>query len=258
MSFVERFGPHIPFLRRYTRALTGSQHSGDAYVHASLLALKENPEAIPTGLTDRLALFQYCHAIWETTGEQLSDDIADDSADARLQALAPKPRQAFLLSSMEGFTNSEAASILRISVDDLNKLITEAIAEIETDLATRVLVIEDEPIIAADLESIVEGLGHTVTGNAVTHKEAVELAKRDRPGLILCDIQLADDSSGLDAIDEILGEFDAPVIFITAYPERLLTGQRGEPAYLIAKPFKPDAVKAAISQALFFFSPAEA
>jgi len=73
-----------------------------------------------------------------------------------------------------------------------------------------------------------------------------------RPGLVLADVQLADGSSGIDAVSDILGEFDVPVIFITAFPERLLTGERPEPTYLISKPFQPENVKAAISQALFF------
>jgi hypothetical protein len=50
----------------------------------------------------------------------------------------------------------------------------------------------------------------------------------------------------------MLSSFSAPVIFITAYPERLLTGERPEPAFLITKPFQPETVKAAIGQALFF------
>ena len=46
--------------------------------------------------------------------------------------------------------------------------------------------------------------------------------------------------------------FEVPVIFITAYPERFLTGERPEPAFLIAKPFQPSTVSAVLSQALFF------
>jgi two-component SAPR family response regulator len=81
------------------------------------------------------------------------------------------------------------------------------------------------------------------------------MANDCKPDLILTDIQLADDSSGIDAAAAILREFDIPVIFITAYPERLLTGQRPEPTYLISKPFSRDTVKATIGQALFFHEP---
>jgi CheY-like chemotaxis protein len=114
------------------------------------------------------------------------------------------------------------------------------------------MIIEDEPLIAMDLESLVESLGHGVTGIARTHREAVALAGKKQPGLILADIRLADMSSGVDAVKEILLSFEVPVIFITAYPEQLLTGERPEPAFLITKPFRPANVTAVISQALFF------
>src|SRR5205809_6555630 len=103
-----------------------------------------------------------------------------------------------------------------------------------------------------DIEALVESLGHNVIGIARTHSEALALAKQKRPGLILADIQLADNSSGLDAVNELLGSYEVPVIFITAYPERFLTGERPEPAFLIAKPFQPSTVSAIASQALFF------
>jgi CheY-like chemotaxis protein len=86
----------------------------------------------------------------------------------------------------------------------------------------------------------------------VTRDEAVAQALARRPGLVLADIQLADDSSGIDAVKDILHEFSVPVIFITAFPERLLTGERPEPTFLITKPFQRSTVKAAIAQALFF------
>ncbi len=119
-------------------------------------------------------------------------------------------------------------------------------------MKTDVLIIEDEPIIAMDIESIVRDLGHDVSGIAVTRDEAVAQAGEHRPGLVLADIQLADDSSGIDAVQDILAKIDVPVIFITAFPERLLTGERPEPAFLITKPFQHSTVKTAIAQALFF------
>lgn len=254
MSLVERFAPHLPCLRRYARALTGSQESGDAYVRASLAALAEAPEAIEThaDMSERTALYRFCHGIWASSGARLAGRSGEELPDKRLQSLAPRQRQAFLLTAMEGFSTAEAGAILESTVEEVEQLIVQAHKEIEEDLVTRVLIIEDEPIIAADLEAIVGELGHSVTGHATTHDEAVRLAERQPPGLVLCDIQLADDSSGLEAAEEILESFDVPVIFITAFPERLLTGERREPAYLITKPFQPNGVKAAVAQALFF------
>lgn len=260
MSFVQEFGPHLPLLRRYARALTGRQESGDAYVRASLAALAQDPDRVDHDLPAKIALFRFFHVIWDGTGGQLDPATGAPAsagnvvvtADERLQALAPVHRQAFLLTALEGFTKAEAATILGRSDEELEALIGEAQKEIESDLATKVLIIEDEPIIAADLESLVGELGHSVTGNATTREEAVRMAMEDPPGLVLCDIQLADNSSGIDAAGEILSKHDVPVIFITAFPERLLTGERPEPTYLIPKPFQENTVKAAIGQALFF------
>ena len=255
MSFVENLGPHLPFLRRYARALTGSQTSGDSYIRASLAALAEAPEKLDEELSPRLALYRFFHAIWSHTGAELEPKHVDagvDMADRRLQSLAPLHRQAYLLTSLEGFTIAEASKILDMSNADVSELISKAQEEVESELQTKVLIIEDEPIIAADLEQIVTDLGHTVTGNATTRDEAVTMANENPPGLILCDIQLADNSSGIDAAHDILSRFDVPVIFITAFPERLLTGERPEPTYLISKPFQESTVKAAIGQALFF------
>ena len=86
----------------------------------------------------------------------------------------------------------------------------------------------------------------------------MKLAAETHPDLILSDIQLADGSSGIDAVNEILARTALPVIFITAFPESLLTGERPEPAFLVTKPFNEDMVKALISQALFFNDAAEA
>ena len=134
----------------------------------------------------------------------------------------------------------------------LRGLVEESGRELAAEIATDVLIIEDETFIAMDLEGLIESLGHRLVGVARTHAEAVALAKVRQPGLILADIQLADGSSGLDAVNELLKSFEVPVIFITAYPERYLTGERPEPAFLIAKPFQPTTVSAVISQALFF------
>ena len=153
---------------------------------------------------------------------------------------------------MEGFTSSETAQILGVDFDQIETLIQAAQRDIDEELATNVLIIEDEPVIAADIQALVEELGHTVSGLAATRDEARDAAARAAPGLVLADIQLADGSSGIDAVRDILTDVPVPVIFITAFPERLLTGERPEPAFLITKPFDPGTVKAAIGQALFF------
>lgn len=259
MSLGQQLAPHLPFLRRYGRALTGSQSHGDKYVRATLEAIVAAPTEFPREVDPRLGLYRMFQGIWNSTNYDEVADVSDDDpegqeavAQARLSRMTPLSRQALLLTAMEGFTPEDAAYLIEVDTDEVDALVAEALAEIEQQTRARVLIIEDEPIIAMDIETIVRDLGHEVTGVAVTRDEAVALAMDDRPGLVLADIQLADDSSGIDAVKDILAEFEVPVIFITAFPERLLTGERPEPTFLITKPFQRSTVKAAISQALFF------
>lgn len=258
MSLGQQLQPHLPFLRRYSRALTGSQAHGDAYVRATLEAIVAAPDQFPRGIDPRLGLYRMFQVIWSSANLGGDKDLPDDAempeqvARARLARITPLSRQALLLTAMEGFMPEDAAYLIGMPEAEVNDLVQDALREIEAQTRARVLIIEDEPIIAMDLETIVRDLGHEVTAVAVTRDEAVREAMADRPGLVLADIQLADDSSGIDAVKDILAKFSVPVIFITAFPERLLTGERPEPTFLITKPFQRSTVKAAISQALFF------
>ena len=255
MSTSQVVTQHLPFLRRYARALSGSQQSGDAYVAAVLETLIEDPSALGRDTPPRLALYRMLTKIW---GSLAVNAAADEKkkrglpAEKRLGQITPLPRQAFLLVALEGFTEEEAAKILDVDPAKFRTLVDEAGRELAAEIATEVLIIEDEPFIATDLENLVESLGHKVIGVARTHTEVLSIAKAKRPGLILADIQLADGSSGLEAVNELLHTFEVPVIFITAYPERFLTGERPEPAFLVPKPFQPATVSAVVSQALFF------
>ena len=261
MSLATEIAPHLPYLRRYARALTGSQSAGDAYVRAALEAIVESPESFPKDVDARMGLYRTFHVIWESANVDVQEEMTTGSefekiAHERLASITPLSRQALLLTAMEGFSNEDSAYLIGREPEEVAGLVREALAEIEKQTKTRVLIIEDEPIIAMDIESIVTDLGHEVTSIATTRDEAVEAAMEEKPGLILADIQLADDSSGIDAVKDILDKFAVPVIFITAFPERLLTGERPEPTFLITKPFQRSTVKAAIAQALFFRSTA--
>jgi CheY-like chemotaxis protein len=241
-------------MRRYARALTGAQSSGDAYVAAALEAILADRGALDRTPRPRAMLYKVLTKIWNSIDLNDPAETRDVQlpVERRLARITRRPRQAFLLVSLEGFSEDEAAEILDTDVSQLRDLVKEAGCELAAEIATDVLIIEDEALIAMDLERLVEDLGHRVIGVGRTHSKAVAIARSHRPGLILADIHLADNSSGLDAVNELLRMFEVPVIFITAYPERFLTGERPEPAFLIAKPFRPSAVSAVISQALFF------
>jgi CheY-like chemotaxis protein/DNA-directed RNA polymerase specialized sigma24 family protein len=256
MNVTHALAPHLPYLRRYARALTGSQNSGDAYVRAALTALLAGEHVLEPNLPPRVALYRLFHQIWSSPAAHfdMSSPPAEDSShpEGRLLSLSASRRAALLLTAVESFSLDEAGAILGEAPEEVEHAIIEAQRSIETELVSRVLIIEDEPIIALDLEHLVSELGHEVVGTAATRDAAVKLAHSARPGLILADINLGEGGSGIDAVSEILDSFDIPVIFVTAYPEKLLTGERPEPTYLIAKPFLPETVQATVGQALFF------
>ncbi len=254
MSTSQAVLQHLPFLRRYARALTGNQASGDAYVAATLESLIASPKIIDSGPNQRVVLYRLFTKIWNSVAVNGKADAAEPNLlpEQHLTQITPRPRQAFLMVALEGFSEEDAAQILDCVLPTLRGLVEESGRELADEIATDVLIIEDETFIAMDIEALVESLGHRIIGVARTHTEAIALARKKRPGLILADIQLADGSSGLDAVNELLDTFEVPVIFITAYPERFLTGQRPEPAFLIAKPFQLAVVSAVASQALFF------
>lgn len=262
MNLSASIAPHLPYLRRFSRAVSGSQASGDALVAAVLEAIIADVSIFPQASNERIALYKIFAKLFSSIAVKVPQDTSlpawEARASANLSSIAPRPRQAFILVAVEGFTEEEAAEILDVSEEEFNELLSAASDEISRQMATDVLIIEDEPLIAMDIEGMVESLGHRVVGTARTHAEATNLFNRTRAKLILADIQLADGSSGIDAVNEILSMAPVPVIFITAFPERLLTGERPEPTFLVTKPFNPDMVKALISQALFFDRQAKA
>lgn len=257
MSIAKEIQVHLPHLRRYARALLGTQAAGDAFVRACLEVIIEDSSMFQRPNEMRITLYRLFQTILSSTFMQIRDrSVVNGGMEETLPALyrstemSLDSRQALLLTTLEGFTYEEAARIMDRDARDIEELVNAALMEIDQRSALRVLIIEDEPIISMDLENLIEELGHTVVGVASTHAEAVELARTGYPELILADIQLADGSSGLEATTEILKQFNVPVIFVTAFPERLLTGDRPEPAFLITKPFDRRVIKATIGQAI--------
>jgi DNA-directed RNA polymerase specialized sigma24 family protein len=254
MPLAASIGPLIPDLRRFARLLTGSQRAGDGAVARVLQVIAANPAEFPD-LPPRLALYQ---CFLRTLTRRYRDHgprpggLLGNTAARTLAALAPESRQAFILTTVEGFSQEDAAQILEVSEQRIGELLNAAGSEIGKQIATDVLIIEDEPMIALDLKAIVESVGHRVVAIARTRADAVRAAKETQPGLVIADVRLADGSSGIDAVNELLATFSVPVVFVTAFPERLATGKGPEPTFLIPKPFREDAVKAIVSQVLFF------
>jgi CheY-like chemotaxis protein len=241
-SMRSRLEPHLPHLRLYARALAGSQHAGDALVRTLLSALVDQPGALSARAEPRLQLFQLFHSCHDPDHPGFCGHAGTS---------LPHPgRQALLLSVVEGFTLAQTAKILSETEAEVAQAIATARTEIAEMIRSRILIVEDEPLIAMHLEHLMEDMGHSVVAIAASRDEAVIAAQTHAPDLLLVDIQLLDGSSGIDAANSIVAQFDIPVIFITAFPERLLTGEPPEPAFLVTKPFDPDAVIATVGQAL--------
>lgn len=220
----------LPYARRYARALAGSQGAGDALVAESLR------RGLPP-LPARLALYSNITLLSDPPGD------ADEP-------LSPQERCALLLTSLEGLSVAEAAQVLDMGEAQAEATILDAREKVKQTVSTEVLIIEDEPVIALDIRLLVSRCGHTVVGVAASETEALRLAREKRPGLILADVNLGRGGDGINAVRRILESVDVPVIFVTAYPERLLTAEGVEPAFIINKPFDRTTLAIATYQAI--------
>jgi CheY-like chemotaxis protein len=248
----------LPYLRRYARALTGAQSTGDEYVRLCLEAILAEPARIKNAADLRVELFAVFHDAWDIVDSAIpaaEGGVEASGINRQLAALPSIERQVLLLVALERFSTAETARILDLEEADVVRKLDLARQELRRQATTKVLIIEDEPVIAMDIAGIVESLGHEVIGVAGRHAEAVELARKHQPGLVLADVQLQDGDSGILTVQEIMQSMDAPVIFVTGFPERLLTGDRVEPAFIVTKPFDPETLKVAIVQALSFSTP---
>jgi CheY-like chemotaxis protein len=243
----------LPYLRRYTRALTGTQERGDRYVRQFLEVVLADPELVSGEGDAKLETFKAFHQVCEglEPAAEPSDELDGDGDLVRQIASLPAlDRQILLLVSLEGFSVASAAEILGITAEEAREKLLQARLDVQKDAGARVLVIEDEAVIAMDIVVTVRSAGHTVIGVADTEAKAVALSEEFRPDLILADVQLKDGDSGIEAVEQIMRISEVPVIFVTGFPEAFLTGDKVEPTFLLTKPFDPEALTATISQAL--------
>ncbi|MEM1075822.1 MAG: response regulator [Pseudomonadota bacterium] len=255
-NFSSILAGHLPYLRRFARAMTGSRSSGDTFAAAALEAILTD-RSVLDGVDSKTGLFRVLYRIWSSAGAPIEEGESGLKARAQrhMAKLTEDSREALLLHTLEGFGFAQIGEIIDIEATEAEELVQIARREMADAVSGSVMIIEDEAVIAMDLESIISDMGHRVTGIARTRTEAVELGRADPPDLILADIQLADNSSGIDAVNDLMASLgERPVIFITAFPERLLTGDKHEPAFLISKPYAEDQVVSAVSQAMFFSS----
>ncbi|WP_339077374.1 response regulator [Acetobacter sp. AC2005] len=229
----------LPYGRRYARALTGSQPEGDLLVAESLRGL--SAQRLKEGFTSLYQLYEAISGLFSRKGFAAEYDVA---------GLSVTQRQLLLLITLEEVPVEMAARITGVSTKQAEQELEDAQGRLHKNVQTSVLIIEDEPIIAMDIEQLVLQCGHQVAGIAHTQADAVKLAKETKPGLILADINLGPGGDGIQAVAEITSSFNVPVIYVTAYPERLLTGETMEPSFVITKPFDPLTLAVATYQAV--------
>lgn len=228
MALSELMVRQIPYLRRYARILTGSQKLGDGLVRELLEAALADSTLRAALSESRVSLFQAFSRIYRSMGDALpADDLAageEQTVSNRLHRVTPEARQALLLQAIEDFSVDDIGRILDRDPEDVSVMIEDALAAIEAAGRADVLIIEDEPLIAFQLEELVREMGNQVVGIASTHEEAVALFEARRPGIVLADIQLADGSSGIDAVNEILRDADERGCYVSLhFPELCLT-----------------------------------
>jgi CheY-like chemotaxis protein/DNA-directed RNA polymerase specialized sigma24 family protein len=245
----------LPYLRRYARALTGSQAHGDEWVRLCVEVLLQQPDLLRASLQSKVDIFQLFHKLQQPfmaleRAESAGMVNAPDRLKSELRSLPEVERKVLLLTMLEDFSIDDAARILGIETREAERALLAARDELQRNASVRVLIIEDEAIIALDVAEIVRSAGHEVVGIAASERTAIELAKKHKPDLVIADIQLKGEDDGRVAVREILRTLPVPVIFVTGFPELLLTGEGIEPAFVITKPFATDHLRMAIAQAV--------
>ncbi len=154
MSLGAQVAAQLPYLRRYARALTGSQSTGDAFVQATLEAALADDELSQSLAGGRVPLYRAFNKVWSSAYLDVNDDDNDQlgehemAASGRLRRITPLNRQALLLTTVEDFSPEEAAEVMEVQEGDVSRLVEEAIDEIDRESRTSVLIIEDEPQIS--------------------------------------------------------------------------------------------------------------
>ena len=186
----------LPFVRRYARALTGSQTRGDNYVRLCLETILAEPERLG-GPFLKVQLFKAFHDALRAVEGDVQGFEGETLVTERLSrpghglaALPSVERQVLLLTYLEEFSVADTALILGLAEDHARLLLEKARHDVRIVSSVSILIIEDEPMIAMELSRIIRELGHSVCGTASRQSEAIELAARTQPALILADIQL--------------------------------------------------------------------
>lgn len=128
--------------------------------------------------------------------------------------------------------------------------------ESNSPVAARILIVEDEMIVAQHLALILQHMGYQVAGMASTGALAIQLAEESKPALVLMDVNLPGEIDGIEASEQIRARLDIPVVFLSAYDEKdvLHRAKKTESYGYIAKPFSPHILRITIETALYKYA----
>lgn len=241
---------HTATVRQFARAIFADRLIGDELTRLALAKVNIDPNSSTDSLTDLLHAFLHTWRM-ASSGKRTEESLFSDEA---LFAALPEPpgddRLMLLLVDVLSFTPETAAKIIAMNDRDPHKALELGRQLISLPRNAQAMIIEDEPLIAADLREILTSMGIEVCGEANTADKAVAMSRRQKPNIILADYNLIGMKTGADAVMEIQDKHDCPIVFITGYPEQVLTGEDVEPDFVISKPYRIESVKAAVAHCL--------
>lgn len=243
---------HLPFLRRFARALTGSMDQGDDLVAAALEALLGGPVSdAAEGGRDRKALYGRLVRLFDAQGGTPAATASQHPLERALAALPERQRRLYLLVNVEELPVADAAALLDLPGAGARELLGQAQEGLREALIADILIVEDDAIIAFDLAETVRGMGHHVCGTAATMDAALATARSHQPTLALMDLRLAHGDSGIVTAQALRQRSALPIIFVTAFGDELARRGLEHLGPVIQKPFTREQIERAITQAVF-------
>jgi CheY-like chemotaxis protein len=254
-ALAETLMAHLPFLRRYGRALTGTTEEGDALVTRAVETALADPAAFrldrPAVPATRIPLYALINRLFDegpVGGARGGDPHPIEQA---LRLLPEEQRRVFVLISLEELSFSQVAEVTGKSADWVKDSMASAQDTVRERLVANILIVEDDAIIAFDLSETVIAMGHKVAGTAATQDEALSIAAANDPTLALMDLRLAHGDSGIATAQALRERSSLPIIFVTAFAEELRQRGLEHLGPVIKKPFTREQIERAITQAVF-------
>lgn len=246
----------LPPLRRYARSLTGSTEKGDEILVRMIEAAMIAPDRFGLNTETRVPLYALLNLLFDEERENGGQPVASPYPIERaLAGLAEEERRVYLLSVLERLPVPDVAAVLAMPPQHVVLGLERARERLRQSLTQRVLVVEDNPVLAMELEGVVSSLGHEVCGTAANPRVALALAAQKPPTLALLDVRLGEGGDGIDLARELRRRGVLRTIFITAFDQELERRCATHLGQVIAKPYSTEAIRGAISRAVFMPSP---